>query len=126
MLSIDVLLAIFVFMGLMLAISLQGLAASGHFPREHRARAMATGGGPAILFGSIAVVTICLIVGIVTALRLIPWYAAIIGGGVSILSAPLVLQRFSDRFVDGRGSAITFTAASVALTLMLIWITMDR
>lgn len=125
MLTQDTVLATLLFMALVLGVSLQGLAASGHFPREHRAPVMVTGFGPVILFGSIAVAFICLVAGIVAALRLIPWYAAIIGGGLSVLSAPLVLQWFPDCFVDGRGSAVAFTAVSVVLALILVWITID-
>lgn len=122
MLPNDALLPIILFIALVLAASLQGLAASGHFPREHRAPTMANGIGPIILFGSIAVTALCLAGGILAVARLVPWYAAIIGGGLSILAAPLVLRNFPDRFVDGRNAALCFTAASVVLLALLVWI----
>jgi hypothetical protein len=53
---------------------------------------------------------------------LIPWYAAVIGGGLAILAAPLVLQNFTDRFVDGRGSLMSFAGAGGLLALLLIWL----
>lgn len=110
------------FMMLMLASSLQGLAASGHFPRAQRRPALASGSGTLILYGSMTIVAVCLIAGIVAALRLLPWYAAVIGGGLAVLAAPPVLQCFPDRFVDGRGAPIAFAAASALPALGLIWI----
>ena len=53
--------------------------------------------------------------------QLIPWYAAVIGGGLAILAAPLVLQQFPDRFVDGRAALLSFAAAGIALALF-IWV----
>ncbi len=126
MLPTDALIPIVLFMALVLAASLQALAASGHFPRPHRASAWASGFGPIILFGSMALVIVGLAAGTAAALRLIPWYAAIIGGGLSVLAAPLVLQWFPDRFVDGRGSLLAFAAVSVVLALLLIWIGIGR
>ena len=105
---------------LMLAVSLHGLTASGHFPRETRLPAMATGAGSAALWLTIAIVLACLLVGLFAAWRLIPWYAAVIGGGGGILVAPLVLQWFPDRFVDGKRGLISFAAAAVLLTLLLM------
>jgi hypothetical protein len=116
------LLPLLLFMALTLAASLQGLAASGHFPRRHRGSAVAFGFGPIILFGSMVLVVVCLVAGIAAAPRLMPWYAAVIGGGLSVLAAPLVLQWFPDRFVDGRGSLVAFAALSAALALVLIWL----
>jgi hypothetical protein len=118
----DALLPLALFMALMLAASLQGLAASGHFPRQHRTAALASGLGPMILFGSIAIMIVCFTAGAGAAVRLLPWYAVIIGGGLSVLSAPLVLQRLPDRFVDGRSSLIAFATAGIAFALLLIWI----
>src|SRR3979490_220086 len=91
MLPTDALVPLAIFMALLLALALHGLSASGHFPREHRAPALSSGLGRAILYGSIAAALICLVVAIVGAWRSIPWYAAIIGGGLAILCAPLVL-----------------------------------
>ena len=104
---------------LMLAVSLHGLTASGHFPRETRLPAMRTGAGPAVLWLTITVVLGCLVVGLFAAWRLIPWYAAVIGGGGGILVAPLVLQWFPDRFVDGKRGLIAFAAAALLLSLLL-------
>lgn len=61
--------------------------------------------------------------GIATAWMLIPWYAAVIGGGGAILLAPLALQVFPDRIVDGKTVLIGFAAAAVVLAAVLYWLT---
>jgi hypothetical protein len=120
MLPTDALVPLAIFMALLLALALHGLSVSGHFPREHRAPALASGLGRAILYGAIAVALVCLAVAIVGAWLLIPWYAAVIGGGLAILCAPLVLQRFPDRFVNGYGALLVFAGASAALAVLLV------
>ncbi len=119
MMPIKLLLPTAAFMALVLVASLQGLAASGHFPRG--AKADRSGPGPAVLFGSIALAGVGFAAGAIAALHLIPWYAGVIGGGLSILVAPLVLQFFPDRFVDGYGAPTAFATASILLALMLVW-----
>ena len=57
-----------------------------------------------------------------SAWRLIPWYAAVIGGGLAILAAPLGLQQFSDRFVNGRAALLSFAATGGVLALLLLWL----
>lgn len=120
MLPAEAVLPLVLFMALVMALSLHGLAASGQFPREHRSPALRTGAGPVILFGSIGVAAVCLLVGLTLAWRLIPWYAAIIGGGAMVLAAPLVLQWFPDSFVDGRGALAAFAGTGAVLALVMI------
>jgi hypothetical protein len=115
--STEALIAVALFMALVLASALQGLAASAHFPRADRP---ASGVAPFILFGTIALVVLSLAAGTAAALRLLPWYAAVIGGGLSVLAAPPVLQAFPDRFIDGRGSLLAFAAAGAILALSLV------
>ena len=122
----EMLLPLLLFVALVLAASLQGLAASGHFPRQAKTSGPDSYVGPAILFGSIALVVVSLGGGIPAAAHLIPWYAAIIGGGSSLLAAPLVLQSFSDRFVDGRSALVVFTAVSLICAMLLIAIAVGR
>jgi len=107
---------------LLLAFALHALAASGQFPREHRTPALASGLGVVVLYGTIAVAMTSLMAALLAAWRLVPWYAAIIGGGLAILAAPLVLQQFPDSFVDGRGSLLSFSAAAALLALLLLWL----
>jgi hypothetical protein len=126
MLTIDAILPLVLFTLLMLMLSLHALSASGHFPREHRAAALRSLLGVVILHGTILVGLAALIAGLWAAWRLIPWYAAVIAGGLAILAAPLVLQEFSDSFVDDRRSLLSFAGASVALAIMLLLLATNR
>src|SRR3974390_496043 len=98
-------LLLLLFSALLLALCLQGLAASGHFPYEHRSTALRRGLGRMLLFGSIATAIICLVVR-----------------GGAILSAPLALQPLPDRFVDGASALIVFSGASLVLTAAMTYI----
>jgi hypothetical protein len=108
------------FVALILAASLQVLAAAGHFPLRSKGDAAATPFKRFVLFGSTVVVILCLVAGIAAAFRFIPWYAAVIGGGFSLLAAPLVLRGFSDRFVDGPGAPLAFAGTSAVFALLLV------
>jgi hypothetical protein len=107
------------FMALFLAVSMYALAASGHFPREHRGKKFKTPLGNIILFGTIVLSLLCAATGVYFVQESVPWYAAIIGGGAVVLAAPLVLQLFSDRFVDGRGSLIAFSSAAICFSCVM-------
>jgi hypothetical protein len=109
-------------MALILACTLYGLAASGHFPAQHRLPALKSGAGGAILYGTIAITLAAVVAGIVAAWQALPWPALIIGGGAMLLAAPLLLRLFPDRFVDGRAALVTFAAAAAACALLLGWI----
>ena len=120
MLTTDAILPLLLFTLLMLMLSLHGLSASGQFPRAHRVAALRSLLGVVILHGTILIALTALIAGLWAAWQLIPWYAAVIAGGLSILAAPLVLQEFSDSFVDDHRSLLSFAGASVALAIMLL------
>ena len=75
-----------------------------------------------VLYGTITVAMTSLVVALLAAWRLVPWYAVVIGGGLAILAAPVVLQRFPDRFVDGRASLLSFATAAALLALLLLWL----
>ena len=121
--SFDAWVAVLLFMLLMAAVSLHGLAASGQFPREHRAAAFRSAAGAAILFGSTAVTGFSLLAGLFFAWQTIPWYAAVIGGGMPVLFAPLLLRPLPDKFVNGRAALLLFsaTAAVTALAMLKLW-----
>jgi hypothetical protein len=111
------------FMALLAAASLHGLAASGQFPREHRAELLRSAAGAAILFGSMVVTLLSLLVGLFFAWQTIPWYAAVIGGGAPVLFAPLLLRPLPDKFVNGRAVLLAFSAiaAAIALVMLKLW-----
>lgn len=103
------------FMALVLVVFVFIVAVSGHFPAEYRADALKGALGTMVLWGSIAVAAISALLALVFAYQLIPWYAAVIGGGLMILAAPYVLQPFPDSFVDGRAALLICTAVAVGL-----------
>lgn len=126
MLLIETLIPLILFSALLLIVSLHTLSASGQFPREHRAPVLASGCGSIVLYGTIAVAMASLAGALFAAWRLIPWYEAVIGGGIAVLMAPLVLQQFPDRFIDGRASLFSFAGASAGLALLLVWLVTNR
>lgn len=111
-----------IFMALVCACALYGLAASGHFPREHRAPSLRSPAGAALLFGSMAVTTVAALAGVSFAARSLPWYAAIIGAGLVLLATPLLLRPFSDAFVNGSAALLTFAAVSAVSAVLLAFL----
>jgi hypothetical protein len=111
------------FVALVLCTALSALAASGHFPHRYRAPSLRCGLGRAILFGACGLAALALVIGGAAAWRLMPWPAAVIGGGAAILAAPLVLRPLPDRFVNGRAGLLAFTGAAVLLALALAALT---
>jgi uncharacterized membrane protein YfcA len=102
------------FAALVLVSAMLTLAASGHFPSSSRDQKLRSIRGTAFLFGSIVVGTLSLLAGVGAAIMSLPWYAVVIGAGAGILFAPLMLQMFSDRFVDGYGALAVFSATAAA------------
>jgi hypothetical protein len=121
MLPAQSLVPLTLFTALFFAASLFVLAALGHFPRAARNAALSGGFGPALLWGSIVIVALCVSLAVIAAWRFVPWFAAIIAAGAAILIAPLALQYFSDAFVDGRRGIATFAAVDLVLALLLVW-----
>jgi len=112
-------LPLLLFVALLLGASLCALAASGHFPSEHRGQTLRSPVGSLILFGSLALSVACLLAGLKLIWGVVPWYAAVIGGGAAVLATPLLLQPFPDSFVNGRGALLTFAGASLLMTGLL-------
>lgn len=104
-----------VFMGLVLAFALFGLTASGHFPAEHRSAALRSAFGTALLWLSIACAVVVLGAALLLAVERLPVYASVIGGGAMLLVAPLILQGFPDRFVDGHAGLVAFAGLGLSL-----------
>jgi hypothetical protein len=118
----DQLIPLLPFASLVVAASLQGLAASGHFPLQGDSAKSASQPGRTTLFGSMAVTFLVLAAGCAAALRLISWSAAVIAGGLSLLFAPLLLRIFPDRFINGAAALIAFAAATLTAAAVLIWL----
>jgi ABC-type spermidine/putrescine transport system permease subunit I len=102
---------------LVMSAALYGLTASGQFPSEHRAEALKSSTGVAILWGTMAAGVLTTLIALFLAWVALPWYAAVIVGGCVLLMAPLVLQLFPDSFVDGRGGLLVFAGVGGALSL---------
>jgi hypothetical protein len=113
-------LALVLFVALVLSAVLTALAASGHFPPEHRAASLRSGAGRAILFGASVVSLLALVVGATAAWLVLPASGAVIGAGVAMLAAPLLLRPLPDAFVNGRAALLTFASASALLALALL------
>jgi hypothetical protein len=120
MVPTNAILPLVLFMALIFALSMHGLIAAGHFPREHRAPSLQSLGGTTVLFGSLLILIVCFTVATFVAWREIPWYAAIIGAGAMVLLAPLALQKFPDSFVDSRAALVAFAGGDPILALLLI------
>ena len=112
--------ALVVFALLVMSASLYGLTASGHFPSEHRAEALKSPAGAAILWGTMAIALATAVVGLGLAWAVLPWTWAIIVGGAVLLIAPLVLQLFPDSFVDGKAGLLVFAGLGAVLSLAVI------
>ena len=112
--------ALMMFALLVMSAALYGLTASGQFPVEHRAEALRSPGGAAILWGTMAIGLGIVIVGLDLARAALPWTWAIIVGGGVLLVAPLILQLFPDSFVDGRSGLLVFAGLGGALSLAVL------
>ena len=113
------------FAALMLFVSLHVLTASGHFPLHARTAAMKGGGSVALLWITIALTLAALAGGGMGAVQTAPWQGLVIGGGLAVLAAPLLLQPCPDWFVDGRAALLTF-AAGAALSAAALAVTASR
>ena len=109
-----------VFAALILAASLQVLAASGHFPLRVRGPGMHSADAVLLFLFSLAVTLVALIAGALAAWEHSSWQGLVIAGGLAVLSAPLVLQQCSDHFVDGRVAPVAFAAATALCALLLV------
>lgn len=108
--------ALALFAATVLAVALYALAVSGHFPAEHRRASLGDRLGGGILWGTIAVAACAGGVAAWFAWWRLPGYAAVIAGGLAVLAAPMVLQAFPDRFIDGRRGLVAFALAAAVLS----------
>ena len=109
-----------VFMATVLIIFMFVVTVSGHFPVEHRATALTTPGGAFLLWTTFLIAAVTALLAIVFVYRLIPTYAAVIGGGFMILIAPYTLHPFPDSFVNGRLLLILLAGAALLFDLGML------
>lgn len=113
--SLELVPALALFMGMVLVACTYGVAVAGHFPIDHRAERFRNAAGAAVLWGTIAIVTLTAALALYFAYRTLPWYASVIGGGFMALGAPFLCLPLSDRVVNSR--AILLGLAATALLL---------
>jgi hypothetical protein len=118
-------LPLMTYMILLLAATSCGLAASGHFPNEHRAPSLRTAAGMSALIGSLAVAGCSLILGTILVWPLVPWFAFVIGAGGVLLATPLLLRPLSDQFVNGRAVLIILAGVSAGMAIFLYFVAGD-
>jgi hypothetical protein len=111
--------ALALLMGSVLFVALYGLAASGHFPADFRGEALQRGWGLFVLWGTLFTSGLAAAAALSLAWRALPWYAIVIGSGVALLFAPLVLQSLPDTFVNGRRGLLVLALCSVAFATLL-------
>ena len=103
------------FMAAILVVVMFIIAASGHFPAEHRKPALAGPAGTAIIVGTSIIVAAVMLIAAVYAWLVLPWYAAVIGAGLMILIAPYALHPLPDSVVNGRGALLFLAVAAAVL-----------
>lgn len=112
--------ALALFVAIVLVVTLCGLCVAGHFPSEHRRATLRTGIGGVVVWGTIVVAAVAGLAALNFGLARLPGYAVIIGGCSAVLAAPMVLQRFSDTFLDGRRGLISFSLLAAGLALLTV------
>ena len=105
--------------GSLLLAALYALAASGHFPKEHRPPALREGWGAMVLWGTLMATGAAAAAAVGVAWGALPWYAIVIGGGAALLFAPLLLQPFPDSFVNGRRGLLALAGGAILLSVLL-------
>ena len=107
------------FAALVLAVALYALSLSGHFPSEHRGATLRGASGTVFIGITAALALLSLALGLGAGWHKVPWYGLIIAGGAALLAAPLVLMKFPDQFVNGRGALAAFSGITAASAAML-------
>jgi len=104
-------------------LALYGLACSGHFPADHRNDALKTTLGAGALWGTLVVAAVAAIFAGDAAIRVLPWPSIIIGGGAMLLAAPLLLQLFSNQFVNGILALTSFAGSALVISVIFVLLT---
>jgi hypothetical protein len=114
--------ALAAFTATVLSIALLGLTAAGHFPGRDRLAHMRTPFATAVLWGTMLVSAMATVTAIGAAGRNLPWAHAVVAGSLAVLFAPLVLQKFSDSFVDGPIGLLSFAGMAAVLAAITCWL----
>lgn len=100
-----------------LTLTLFLITVSTHLPTVDRPPELQgwTGKGP--LWGSVAVAGLAVFLTARLAWSVLPGYAVVLAVGGAVLTAPLVLKPFSDRFLDGPAGPVVFAVTALALAV---------
>jgi hypothetical protein len=98
---------------------LYGLAVSGHFPAHLRGATLRQGWGALVLWGTMAATALAAGTAGWFGWRALPWPAAVIGGGIAMLFAPLLLRSLPDSFVNGRRALLVLSMGTVILAVLM-------
>src|SRR5262245_16158533 len=98
---------------------LYGLAVSGHFPAHLRSATLRRGWGAVVLWGTMAATALAAGAVGVSGWRALPWPAAVIGGGIGVLFAPVLLRSLPDSFINGRRALLVLAMGTVILAVLM-------
>ena len=98
---------------------LYGLAVSGHFPAHFRSTTLQGGRGALLLWSTMAATALAAGAAGLSGWRALPWPAVVIGGGVAMLFAPVLLQSLPDSFVNGRRALLVLSTGTVILAVLM-------
>ncbi len=116
--SIEGVTDVLVFSGLVLAITLYGLVVAVYFPKQARTVEKRDWPTRALIGITIPIVALSTVHGFGFALSRLPGPIAIIGAGLAMLVAPVVLKRFTDTVVDGRVGVVAFAGVTGLLAFL--------
>ncbi|MGE0768972.1 MAG: hypothetical protein AB7L90_21225 [Hyphomicrobiaceae bacterium] len=111
-------LALAVFGGLVLCVTLYALSLSVHFPPEHRRASMRGAGGRAVLWGTATIALVGALMALRLGLSALPGSIAVLAGGAIVLAAPFVLKPLPDSLIDDRGGLLLFSGLAGLLALL--------
>jgi hypothetical protein len=98
---------------------LYGLAVSGHFPGHVRSATLRRGWGSLVLWGTLVATAVAAGAAGLFGWRALPWPAAVIGAGIAMLFAPVLLQSLPDSFVNGRRALLVLSVGTVILAVLM-------
>lgn len=111
------------FMALVLVVGLFVVVAAEHFPKEFRSPDLATMGGTVLLWSTIALIVVSSAIAVYVVFVAIPWYSAVIGGGLMALVAPLLVQPLPDALINGRSALLLLAAIALGLDCAVLAVT---
>lgn len=108
------------FTAIVLSVTVYGLALSAHFPAEHRRQSLTGPTGRLVLLGTMTAAGLAAASAVRLGWVFLPGYAAVIAGGLAILTAPLVLKPLPDDLIDERGGLLVFASVAALLACLSV------